>query len=45
LRKVPSALVRVPDASHDISGKPSNMLAKVAYILGWFGRYGGSGSN
>ena len=40
LRKVPSAMVRVPDASHDISEKPSNMLAKVAYILGWFDRYG-----
>jgi dipeptidyl aminopeptidase/acylaminoacyl peptidase len=40
LRMVPSAMVRVPDASHDISEKPSNMLAKVAYILGWFDRYG-----
>jgi acylaminoacyl-peptidase len=40
LRKVPSAMVRVPDAGHDISEKPSNMLAKVAYILGWFDRYG-----
>jgi hypothetical protein len=32
----------VPDASHDISDKPSNMMAKVAYILGWFERYGAS---
>jgi dipeptidyl aminopeptidase/acylaminoacyl peptidase len=40
LRKVPSVMVRVPDASHDISDKPSNMMAKVAYILGWFERYG-----
>jgi acylaminoacyl-peptidase len=44
LRNVPSAMVRVPDASHDISGKPSNMMAKVAYILGWFERYGGAAS-
>lgn len=41
-RNVPSAMVRVPDASHDISAKPSNMIAKVAYILGWFERYGGA---
>ena len=39
LRKVPTAMVRVPDASHDISAKPSNMMAKVAYILGWFDKY------
>ena len=44
LRKVPSAMVRVPNASHDISAKPSNMMAKVAYILGWFERYGGAGA-
>lgn len=42
LRKVPSMMVRIPDASHEIAEKPSNMLAKVAYILGWFERYGGN---
>ncbi len=42
LRKVPSVMVRVPDAGHEISEKPSNMMAKVAYILGWFERYGSS---
>ena len=41
LRKVPTALVRVPDASHGIANKPSNLIAKVAYVLGWFERYGG----
>ena len=41
LRKVPTAMVRFPDAPHDISGKPSNMMAKVAYILGWFEKYRG----
>ena len=39
LRKVPAALVRVPDASHDISAVPSHMMAKVAYMLGWFEKY------
>jgi len=41
LRKVPSAMVQIPDANHEISAKPSNMMAKVGYILGWFARYGG----
>lgn len=39
LRGVPAALVRVPDASHGISSKPSNLIGKVAHILGWFNRY------
>jgi dipeptidyl aminopeptidase/acylaminoacyl peptidase len=39
LRRIPTAMVRFPDAPHDISAKPSNMMAKVAYILGWFERY------
>ena len=32
-------MVRVPDASHEIAAKPSNLMAKVGYILGWFERY------
>ncbi len=39
LRKVPSAMVRIPDASHDIAAKPSNMMAKAAYVMGWFAKY------
>jgi acylaminoacyl-peptidase len=39
LRKIPTAMVRVPNASHEISAIPSHMMAKVAYILGWFGTY------
>lgn len=39
LRGVPSALVRVPDASHGIASRPSNLLAKVAHVLEWFERY------
>ena len=38
-RKIPTAMVRIPDASHEIAAKPSNLLAKVGYILGWFERY------
>jgi dipeptidyl aminopeptidase/acylaminoacyl peptidase len=39
LRHVPTAMVRIPDASHDIAGKPSNLMAKVAYVLAWFDKY------
>jgi dipeptidyl aminopeptidase/acylaminoacyl peptidase len=39
IRKVPTAMVRIPDASHEIADKPSNLIAKVAYILAWFERY------
>jgi dipeptidyl aminopeptidase/acylaminoacyl peptidase len=36
LRRIDTALVRVPNASHDISARPSLLIAKVAYILAWF---------
>jgi dipeptidyl aminopeptidase/acylaminoacyl peptidase len=36
LRKVDTALVRVPNASHDISARPSLLIGKVAYVLAWF---------
>ncbi|MGB6308999.1 MAG: S9 family peptidase, partial [Steroidobacteraceae bacterium] len=36
LRKIDTALVRVPNASHDISARPSLMVDKVAYVLAWF---------
>ncbi|MGD8277508.1 MAG: S9 family peptidase [Gemmatimonadota bacterium] len=39
IRGIPTAMVRIPDASHDIAAKPSNLIAKVEYVLGWFGRY------
>ncbi len=35
LRKVDTALVRVPNASHDISARPSLLIAKVSYVLAW----------
>lgn len=39
IRKVPAAMVRIPDASHGIAAKPSNLVAKVQYILGWFEKH------
>ncbi len=41
LRDVPAAMVRIPDASHGIASRPSNLVAKVVHILEWFERYGG----
>jgi acylaminoacyl-peptidase len=29
----------VPEASHGIASRPSQLLAKVTHILGWFDRY------
>ncbi len=43
LMQVPSVMVRIPDASHGIANKPSQLIAKVVYILEWFSRYGGPG--
>ncbi len=45
LRKVDTAMVRIPGASHGIASRPSQLMAKVAYILAWFERYGGPGSS
>ncbi len=39
LRGVDAAMVRIPDASHGIARRPSNLIAKVAYILDWFECY------
>jgi acylaminoacyl-peptidase len=39
LRKIPTALVRIPGASHGIAARPSHLMAKVLYILDWFERY------
>jgi len=36
LRKIDTVLVRVPGSSRDIGARPSQMLAKCAYILKWF---------
>lgn len=36
LRKIDTMLVRIPDASHDTDVRPSQMMAKIAYVLRWF---------
>ena len=36
LRKVDTALVRVPGASHDIGERPSQTIALVLHVLKWF---------
>lgn len=39
LRKIDTLLVRIPEASHGISARPSHLIAKVDNILAWFARY------
>ena len=40
LIKVPTALVKVPDASHGgIAARPSQSAAKAAAIIAWFDKY------
>lgn len=34
-----TALVRIQGSGHGIAAKPSNLMVKVVYILGWFERY------
>ena len=39
LRKVDTAIVRIPGASHSITARPSQLIAKVANVLAWFEKY------
>jgi dipeptidyl aminopeptidase/acylaminoacyl peptidase len=39
LRKVDTALVEIPGASHNISARPSQLITKVAHVLAWFEKY------
>ncbi|QDU86602.1 Prolyl tripeptidyl peptidase precursor [Planctomycetes bacterium Pla163] len=39
LRKIDTAMVRIPGASHGITARPSNLIAKVVHILEWFERH------
>lgn len=39
LKGVETVMVRIPGASHYVSARPSQMMAKVAYTLKWFERY------
>ncbi|WP_298769261.1 S9 family peptidase [uncultured Shewanella sp.] len=42
LKQVDTMMVRIPNASHSITARPSRLLTKVAYILWWFEQYGGT---
>jgi dipeptidyl aminopeptidase/acylaminoacyl peptidase len=39
LRKIESAMVRIPKASHGIAARPSNLIQKVGNIIAWFEKY------
>ncbi len=39
LRNIDAAMVRIPEASHSITSRPSNLIAKVSNILTWFEKY------
>ena len=39
LRKIPTILVEIPSASHNISKKPSNLISKISNIIAWLDRY------
>jgi hypothetical protein len=32
-------LIRIPEASHGIAARPSQLIAKVDNVLAWFARY------
>lgn len=39
MRGVPTALIRIPGATHNLVGRPSQNAARVSAILDWFDRY------
>lgn len=39
LRRVPTALVRVPGAGHGLDRRPSQLASKVSLVLAWFDRH------
>jgi len=39
LRQIETVLVEIPEASHGIANRPSNLIAKVAHTLSWLDRY------
>lgn len=42
LNGVDAAMVRVPESSHGMLDRPSRLVAKSTYILGWFAKHGGA---
>ena len=41
LRKIDTALVRVPGSSHNIAARPSHLMSKAAHVLKWFEMHSG----
>ena len=39
LRKIPTVLVEIPEASHGIANRPSNLMTKIAHTIAWFEKY------
>ena len=39
LKGVDSAMIRIPNTSHGIASRPSNLITKVDHILAWFEMY------
>ena len=39
MRGIDTAVIRLPGASHDMSRRPSQLMAKVANIVAWFDKY------
>ncbi|PTB88979.1 peptidase S9 family protein [Pseudidiomarina aestuarii] len=39
IRQVPTVMVRIPDAYHGVTARPSRINAKVDYTVAWFKRY------
>jgi len=41
MQKVEAVMVRIPNASHGITSRPSNLIAKISHIVKWFDDHGG----
>lgn len=39
LRKIETVLVEIPEVSHNIAARPSNLITKVAHTLAWFEKF------
>jgi len=39
LRKIETVLVEIPEASHGIAARPSNLITKITHTLAWFEKY------
>ena len=39
IQDIDAVMVRIQGSGHGIAGKPSNLIRKVGYIVGWFDRY------